>query len=449
MSKNKRRRRARYGDRSAVGRSAIAPFKPGEAPESRHARRKKTNLDQGPAIVAAWASRVGVRFRITNDGHHWQFRYADLSVDWWPSTAKLVRNQRFPEGVHVYDYEQAMAIAARHFGKPVATDDDVTAALDGRPPLDESEIRDDEPHDVLETSVAEAFGAERDRVAALVSTSPPRDVVEFDLEVIAEEPNDVPSLARQAATPNPSPAEVVDAAVARAETPLAEFIPGPRPLVAISNVGLRHAVEYAAMKIAERLLTEPKTPSGIEPVVQDVIREELTPMLEGLVGEQFERPLVQYFELEDRIAGSYGDDKGWSPTRTAVETMRRQRRELEEAKERIADLARELQGTQEAFALRVRGPDSPLSVPVVIAALVGLANDPAGRVLLECQAATERRLIDSTEMIGAVAKACAADGPPSFVHPFGGWESWLERAAEFLEPVLQSEAARGATKSKS
>lgn len=105
---------AKYGDRHNAGRSAIVPYRPGERAMDRHQRRLVVNLDhEGEA--RAWCEANGVRFRITNDGHHWRFDKQGHVIEWWPSSAKLVINKRWDRGVHTHDYQKALAIVERHF----------------------------------------------------------------------------------------------------------------------------------------------------------------------------------------------------------------------------------------------------------------------------------------------------------------------------------------------
>lgn len=58
---------------------------------------------------------------VTNHGHHWQFRRADIQADWWPSRAKFVINKDFAKGHHVHDWKQAQTQLTIVFG--VAADE--------------------------------------------------------------------------------------------------------------------------------------------------------------------------------------------------------------------------------------------------------------------------------------------------------------------------------------
>lgn len=73
----------------------------------RHDRRLETNLSAEDA-VAQWCREHKVRFWIKNEGHHWIFKRDLEMVEWWPSSAKFVKNKQWDRGVHVYDYKQAL-----------------------------------------------------------------------------------------------------------------------------------------------------------------------------------------------------------------------------------------------------------------------------------------------------------------------------------------------------
>lgn len=100
-------RRFGFHDVSKVGRSDVVPYRPGEQPAKRHARRLYTNL-KFQAKVRAWAKSHGIELKISNKGHHWRFILRDNVAEWWPSSAKLVINKAYAAGIHVHDYKQLM-----------------------------------------------------------------------------------------------------------------------------------------------------------------------------------------------------------------------------------------------------------------------------------------------------------------------------------------------------
>lgn len=92
-------------DRRSAGRSCLVPFDGGETPALRHERRWQAALE-AREIVRAWCRAAGLGLRISNGGHHWVFTRGSLRVEWWPSSAKLVVNQHYDDGVHVHDVLQ-------------------------------------------------------------------------------------------------------------------------------------------------------------------------------------------------------------------------------------------------------------------------------------------------------------------------------------------------------
>ena len=127
---------AKHGDSRSVGRSKLVPFVPGEDASSRHNRRLALNLE-AKGKLEAWCRELGVQFKVGNDGHHWRFKRGELVAEWWPSSAKLVLQQRYEDGVHVHDHEQARKLLARHFpplapaARPVMVPPDALHPSDG------------------------------------------------------------------------------------------------------------------------------------------------------------------------------------------------------------------------------------------------------------------------------------------------------------------------------
>lgn len=86
--------------------------KRGEPAQQRHDRRKSTALrEQNDA--QRWAEYRGIRFRVSNDGHHFMFTRGNDPVgkhfaQWWPQTAKLVFWHRYDFGVHAHDMGQVI-----------------------------------------------------------------------------------------------------------------------------------------------------------------------------------------------------------------------------------------------------------------------------------------------------------------------------------------------------
>ncbi len=101
----------KYKDRRRTRSAVITPID-GEDYRTRHKRRLDLNLSKQD-FVAEEAAALGLTLRVTNDGHHWQFRGGDLNADWWPSSAKLVFDSKFKSGVHVHDYQRLIEEIAK------------------------------------------------------------------------------------------------------------------------------------------------------------------------------------------------------------------------------------------------------------------------------------------------------------------------------------------------
>lgn len=112
-------RRERHADRRTLGRSARVPFDPTEAAADRHWRRYGSAAE-AQAEVESWCRRRGVSLRVLNRRQHWQFRIktpggARHLAEWWPSSAKLVFDQRWARGVHCHDVDQVRAEISRRW----------------------------------------------------------------------------------------------------------------------------------------------------------------------------------------------------------------------------------------------------------------------------------------------------------------------------------------------
>lgn len=88
-------------------RSEICPYIPGEEPMERHGRRLRTAVDY-EALVRVWAVNHGGTLKVNNGNHHWQLRIGNLFVEWWPSSGKCVRDQKWHKPVKLHDAYQLM-----------------------------------------------------------------------------------------------------------------------------------------------------------------------------------------------------------------------------------------------------------------------------------------------------------------------------------------------------
>jgi len=103
-------------DKHSAGRSQIIPHRKCEGPKDRHERRLTVNL-RNKQIVEQWCADNGVVIKINNQGHHWMFSQSKKIVEWWPSSAKLIINKQWNNGIHIHDYEQALVVLKREFSK--------------------------------------------------------------------------------------------------------------------------------------------------------------------------------------------------------------------------------------------------------------------------------------------------------------------------------------------
>lgn len=99
---------ARYSDVKSVGRSKVVEYDPSENWKDRHQRRLETNLNNKDA-VKDFCIQNQIFFSIKNNGHHWIFESKKFGrIEWFPSSAKYVMNQKWSRGIHVHDFEQVI-----------------------------------------------------------------------------------------------------------------------------------------------------------------------------------------------------------------------------------------------------------------------------------------------------------------------------------------------------
>ena len=110
----RRRRKHRRFDIKSVGRSTLIPYDPNETKKERHDRRLRENLANRQKLID-WCGACGIQGFITNEGHHWRFVREKKLAEWWPSSAKLVKQKNWNRGIHVHDYEQAKRLLGEYF----------------------------------------------------------------------------------------------------------------------------------------------------------------------------------------------------------------------------------------------------------------------------------------------------------------------------------------------
>jgi len=97
---------AKYRDKTKTQLPAeICKYKRDERSGDRHNRRLETNKQYADKLRNYCRSN-GLSFEIKNEGLHWQIKRGEVTIDWWPSTAKMVVNQQYDQGIHVHDITQ-------------------------------------------------------------------------------------------------------------------------------------------------------------------------------------------------------------------------------------------------------------------------------------------------------------------------------------------------------
>src|SRR5690348_4211933 len=102
----------RYSDTKSVGRSDLVPWRAGESHSDRHGRRLNDAL-RFESVLQAWCDERGVALKVSNEGHHWRFMSPKVFAEWWPSSAKLVFDKKYQNGVHCHDVEQVATLLAK------------------------------------------------------------------------------------------------------------------------------------------------------------------------------------------------------------------------------------------------------------------------------------------------------------------------------------------------
>ncbi len=99
-------RRRKPDATKCTGKNSVG-FRQGESWPERHARRLKAALEHRQS-VENWCGRNGLELTITNRGQHWVFRKGQRIAEWWPSSAKLVIDQKYGRGIHTHDWAQLL-----------------------------------------------------------------------------------------------------------------------------------------------------------------------------------------------------------------------------------------------------------------------------------------------------------------------------------------------------
>ncbi len=102
-------------DIQTLGKSEIAPYIHGEDPKQRHRRRKQIAIDN-KEVVRQWCRDNLWSMEVNSDDHHWIFRKGKLFIEWWPSSAKLVKNHKYDKGMHCHDHLKLIEVLEKQNG---------------------------------------------------------------------------------------------------------------------------------------------------------------------------------------------------------------------------------------------------------------------------------------------------------------------------------------------
>ena len=94
----------RHSDTRTATAPAKCEWRPDEEPKRRHHRRLLYATQLIPKVVK-WTIKVGINLTIRNNNNHWTWETIDGKhrADWWPSSAKLIIDRDFVNGIHAHD----------------------------------------------------------------------------------------------------------------------------------------------------------------------------------------------------------------------------------------------------------------------------------------------------------------------------------------------------------
>ena len=92
-----------------AGKSEISKYPHGLGWKARHSQRLSL-AHKHYADAAVWCEENGWSLRISNEGHHWMFTKNGVLAEWWPSSAKLVRDKVWSKGIHTHGWDQVAKI---------------------------------------------------------------------------------------------------------------------------------------------------------------------------------------------------------------------------------------------------------------------------------------------------------------------------------------------------
>lgn len=99
----------------SLGPGSLAPFKPSEDASSRHWRRRQVAIEYRPALER-WCRARGVTLDVKAGEQHWILTHRDRRAEWWPSSGRLVFDQKWSKARKAHDVYKLQGELARRWG---------------------------------------------------------------------------------------------------------------------------------------------------------------------------------------------------------------------------------------------------------------------------------------------------------------------------------------------
>jgi hypothetical protein len=101
----------KYRDQTKCRLETEVKYDPNELPAERHDRRHFIAKRQSQRL-GNYCRSNGFKFRVLNEGQHFQIERGVMVLDWWPRTAKMVVNKKWKQAIHVHDTKQIISYLA-------------------------------------------------------------------------------------------------------------------------------------------------------------------------------------------------------------------------------------------------------------------------------------------------------------------------------------------------
>ncbi len=106
-------------DKKFLGRSKLIPYIPGEVAIKRHSRRLAINISYWE-VFHDYLHRHNFNCSQSQDQEHWTIYNGKEYYEFWPRSAKLIRNRKYRHGIHSHDILQVLEVI---FKKPFTLTD--------------------------------------------------------------------------------------------------------------------------------------------------------------------------------------------------------------------------------------------------------------------------------------------------------------------------------------